>query len=256
MNQLFNLDGKVAVITGGTSGIGAAAAERMAKAGATVVIAGRKNAIEFAERIGGIFVKTDVSDENSVRNLMAVANDLCGKIDIVVNCAGVNRGYNTLLESEKEDFDFNFNVNTMGVVYGIKHATQYMSQGGSIVNVASAAGVQGVPYLAPYVSSKWAVLGITKTAALELGEQNIRVNAICPTSVDTPMARAEGGEPQLRMEHKAVPLGRIAEPEEVAAIIHFLAAPDCAFVNGQTIGVDGGFTAGMSINAYNNLAAE
>ncbi|MDO6762074.1 SDR family NAD(P)-dependent oxidoreductase [Agarivorans sp. 1_MG-2023] len=254
MNHFFNLNGKVAVITGGTSGIGAATAERLANAGATVVVAGRKNAQEFAERLGGSFVKTDVSDETSVKNLMAVAHDLYGKIDILVNCAGVNRGYNTLLESEQEDFDFNFKVNTMGVVFGIKHATPYMPTGGSIVNVASAAGMQGVPYLAPYVSSKWAVLGITRTAALELGVQNIRVNAICPTSVDTPMARAEGGEPQLRMEQKAVPLGRIAEPEEVAAIIHFLSAPDCAFVNGQTIGVDGGFTAGMSINAYNCLA--
>lgn len=112
----------------------------------------------------------------------------------------------------------------MGVVFGIKHATPHMPTGGSIVNVASAAGMQGGPYLAPYVSSKWAMLGITRTAALELGEQ------------------------------KAVPLGRIAEPEEVAAIIHFLSAPDCVFVNGQTIGVDGGFAVGMSMNAYNCLA--
>ncbi|WP_163934866.1 SDR family NAD(P)-dependent oxidoreductase [Paraferrimonas sp. SM1919] len=254
--NFFNLEGKVAVITGGTSGIGASTAERLAKAGAKVVIAGRKGGEEVAAKTGGIFVKTDVSSEESVKNLMETANAEFGGIDIVVNCAGVNAGYNTLMESEKKDFDFNYNVNTMGVVYGIKHAVPFMKNGGAITNVSSAAGVQGVPYLAPYVSSKWAVIGITRTAALELGEKNIRVNAVCPTSVDTPMARAEGGEPQLRMEQKAVPLGRIADPEELAATIHFLSAPDCQFINGQAIGVDGGFSAGMSINAYNTLAAE
>ena len=91
---------------------------------------------------------------------------------------------------------------------------------------------------------------------MELGARRIRVNAICPTSVNTPMAQAEGGEPQLRMEHKAVPLGRIAEPEEIAALIHFLASSDCNFINGQAIAVDGGFSAGLSIAAYNALAAE
>ncbi|GLP96080.1 SDR family NAD(P)-dependent oxidoreductase [Paraferrimonas sedimenticola] len=254
MSDFFNLVGKVAIVTGGTSGIGTSTAERLAKAGAKVVIAGRKNGEDIAAQIGGLFIKTDVSDEASVQQLIQTTAEQFGKIDILVNCAGVNRGYNTLMESEKDDFDFNYKVNTLGVVYGIKHAVPHMKDGGSIVNVSSAAGVQGVPYLAPYVGSKWAVLGITRTAALELGSQNIRVNAICPTSVDTPMARAEGGEPQLRMEEKAVPLGRIAQPEEVASVIHFLSSDDAGFVNGQTLAVDGGFTAGMSIDAYNNLA--
>ena len=142
----------------------------------------------------------------------------------------------------------------MGVVAGIKHGVPRMNDGGSIINVASVAGVQGVAYLAPYVASKWAVVGVTRTAAIELYERKIRVNVICPTSVNTPMAHAAGGEAQLAMEHKAVPLQRIAEPEEVAAIIHFLAADDCAFINGQTIAVDGGFTAGLSEIAYNTLA--
>ena len=129
-----------------------------------------------------------------------------------------------------------------------------MNDGGSIINVSSAEGLQGVAYLAPYVASKWAVVGITKTAAVELGDRGIRVNVICPTSVNTPMANTPDGQPQLRMERKAVPLGRISEPEEVAALIHFLASTDCNFINGQAIAVDGGFTAGMSIDAYNTLA--
>ncbi|WP_163934868.1 SDR family NAD(P)-dependent oxidoreductase [Paraferrimonas sp. SM1919] len=252
--NFFDLTNKVAVITGGSSGIGQATAKRLQQAGAKIVIGDLRPDDALLSELNATFVATDVSKEEQVAALMQKAHEEHGRLDIVVNCAGVNRGYNTLTECEKDDFDFNYNINTMGVVFGIKHAAKYMNQGGSIINVSSAAGVQGVPYLAPYVSSKWAVIGITKTAALELGAKNIRVNAVCPTSVDTPMARAEGGEPQLRMEQKAVPLGRIAKPSELASMIHFLASDDCAFINGQAIGVDGGFSAGMSIDAYNTLA--
>jgi 3alpha(or 20beta)-hydroxysteroid dehydrogenase len=254
--SLFSLAGKVAVITGGTSGIGLKTAERFIEAGAKVVIAGRKDGTEIANGIGAKFVQCDVSNEESVENMMQFTVDTYGPIDIVVNCAGANFGYSTLMETDIADFDKNFGINTKGVVFGIKHGVPRMNKGGSIVNVSSAAGLQGVAYLAPYVASKWAVVGITRTAAVELGELGIRVNAICPTSVNTPMANTPEGQPQLRMEHKAVPLGRIAEPEEIAAIVHFLASNDCGFVNGQAIAVDGGFTAGMSINAYNTLASE
>jgi 3alpha(or 20beta)-hydroxysteroid dehydrogenase len=256
MSEFFDLSGKVAVITGGTSGIGLATAKRLASAGAKVAIAGRRDASELASEFGAIAVVCDVSKEWDIEKLMQTVKDRLGKLDVVVNNAGVNAGYDQLTEAEAKDFDFNYSINTMGVANGIKHAVPLMNDGGSIVNVASVAGLQGVAYLAPYVASKWAVIGLTRTAAVELGARKIRVNAVCPTSVNTPMAHAEGGEAQLRMEHKAVPLGRIAEPEEIAAIIHFLAAPDCNFINGQALAVDGGFTAGLSINAYNTLAAE
>lgn len=256
MSEFFNLSGKVAVITGGTSGIGLAAAKRLASAGAKVAIAGRRDASALASEFGAISVVCDVSKEGDIEKLMQTVKDRLGKLDVVVNNAGVNAGYDQLTDAEAKDFDFNYSINTMGVANGIKHAVPLMNDGGSIVNVASVAGLQGVAYLAPYVASKWAVIGLTRTAAVELGARKIRVNAVCPTSVNTPMAHAEGGEAQLRMEHKAVPLGRIAEPEEIAAIIHFLAAPDCNFINGQALAVDGGFTAGLSINAYNTLAAE
>ena len=209
---------------------------------------------ELAAEIGATVCKTDVSQEESVANLMQVAAEQ-GPLDGVINCAGVNRGYETLQDQDKGNFDFNYSINTMGVVYGIKHAVPLMhSAGGSIVNVSSVAGLEGVPFLAPYVASKWAAVGITKTAALEFGSRSIRVNAICPTSVDTPMARAKGGEAQLAMEHMQVPLARIAQPEEIAAVAHFLVADDCAFINGQAIAVDGGFSAGVSIDSYNALA--
>ena len=256
MNEFFSLKDQVAVITGGTSGIGLKAAERFIASGAKVVISGRKDGTEIAERIGATFVQCEVSSEDSVANLMKIAQETVGNLDIVVNNAGANFGYDVLMETDISDFEKNFNINTKGVVFGIKHGVQRMNEGGRIVNVSSVAGLQGVAYLAPYVASKWAVIGITRTAAVELGEKGIRCNVICPTSVNTPMANTPEGQPQLRMERKAVPMGRIAEPEEIAAMIHFLASNDCGFINGQAIAVDGGFTAGMSINAYNTLAAE
>ena len=254
--SFFDLSGRVAVITGGTSGIGLATAKRLAAAGAKVAIAGRRDASELACTFGAIAIACDVSKEEQLEYLMQTVHDRLGKIDISINNAGVNAGYDELTEAQAKHFDFNYAINTMGVANGMKYAVPLMNDGGAIVNVASVAGLQGVAYLAPYVASKWAVIGLTRTAAVELGARKIRANAVCPTSVNTPMAHAEGGEAQLRMEQKAVPLGRIAEPEEIAAAIHFLVAPDCSFINGQAIAVDGGFTAGLSINAYNTLAAE
>ncbi len=256
MSNFFSLKNQVAVVTGGTSGIGLKTAERFIAAGAKVVISGRKDGTEIAENIGATFVQCDVGNAESVKNMMEVAQKTYGNIDIIVNNAGANFGYDTLMNTDLDNFDKNFAINTKGVVHGIKFGTPLMNDGGRIVNVASAAAVQGVAYLAPYVASKWAVVGITKTAAIELGDRGIRVNVIAPTSVNTPMANTEDGQPQLRMERKAVPLGRISEPEEVASLIHFLSAKDCDFVNGQVIGVDGGFTAGFSMEAYNTLAAE
>ena len=255
MSDFFNLSGQVAVVTGGTSGIGLATARRLKAAGADVSIAGRRAADELAESFAAKAFSCDVSDEEQVAGLMQDTVDAFGRLDMVVNCAGVNAGYNELTESQAEHFAFNHDVNTMGVVYGIKHGARHMTDGGRIVNVASVAGLQGVAYLAPYVASKWAAIGITRTAAIELAGKGIRVNAVCPTSVNTPMAHAEGGEAQLAMEQKAVPMGRIAEPEEIAALIHFLVAEDCNFVNGQAIAVDGGFTAGLSQVAYDTLAS-
>jgi len=255
VSQFFSLVDKVAVVTGGVSGIGLAIAERFARAGADIVIADVADGSALAAKLGGLFVQTDVSEEEQVKELMQRVHDTYGKLDIIVNNAGVFGDYVKLVDSHKKDFDLTYSVNTLGVVHGIKHAVPFMREGGSIVNISSVAGRQGAMYLGPYVASKWAIIGITKTAALELGTRKIRVNAVCPSSVDTPMARAEGGEALLNMESLQVPLGRIAQPEEVAALVHFLASDDSSFINGQAINIDGGFTAGVSEAAFNKLAS-
>ncbi|GAA5444458.1 dihydroanticapsin 7-dehydrogenase [Microbulbifer sp. NBRC 101763] len=255
MSNFFSLENKVAVITGGSSGIGLSTAKRFHLAGATIVIAARRRGEKVLQEIGGgHYIQTDVSIEPQVEELMKMTEKKYGRIDIVVNCAGINEGYGSLCNSSYSYFMKNFKVNTLGVFYSIKYSAPYMKKGGAIINIASVAGISGIPYLGPYVASKSAIIGITKTAALELGDRNIRVNAICPTSVDTPMAHARGGKQQLAVEKTAVPLQRIAKPEEIAALIHFLAASDCGFINGQAINVDGGYSAGLSIPAFNALS--
>ncbi len=254
MSGFFSLDDQVAVITGGTSGIGLEAAKRFIAAGAKVVISGRKDGTDIAEEIGATFVQCDVGNPESVEALMQAAQDTYGNIDIIVNNAGANFGYGSLMDSDLVDFDKNFGINTKGLVHGIKFGVPRMNDGGRIVNISSMAGLQGANSLSPYVASKWAVIGITRTAALELGARGIRVNAIAPTSVNTPMANTADGQPQLNMERNMVPMRRIAEPEEVAAMIHFLAATDCNFISGQAIAVDGGYSAGIGPRAYDILA--
>ena len=250
----FQLKDQVIIIIGGTSGIGDAIARRLLQAEARLVIAGLNATETELQKLDALYIHADVTDDYSLSELMAITFERYGRIDVLINCAGSTNGYSTIMESKKAEYDDNYSVNALGTALAIKHAVPYMPKGSSIINIASAAGTQGVPYLGALAASKWAVLGITKTAALELGAKRIRVNAVCPTSVDTPRAHAAGGEPQLRMEQKAIPLGRIAQPEEVAAVVHFLASEDSSFVNGQSIGVDGGFSAGMSIDAYNQLA--
>src|SRR5210317_721996 len=177
MADFFSLQDQVAVITGGTSGIGLEAAKRFIANGAKVVISGRKDGTAIAEEIGAKFVQCDVSKEEAVESLMEATKEAFGNLDIVVNNAGANFGYSVLMESEITDFDKNFAINTMGVVYGIKHGVPRMNDGGRIINVSSMAGLQGAAYLAPYVALKWAVIGITSKAEMELGDRANRVNA-------------------------------------------------------------------------------
>jgi 3alpha(or 20beta)-hydroxysteroid dehydrogenase len=246
---MFSLEGKIAVVTGGASGIGLATVKRFAEAGAKVAIADISDAAALAREVDGLFIKTDVTQEEQVEALMKKTAETYGHIDIVINNAGGGEGSgpNFIPYLPAEDFEVGYRLNLMGVVFGIKHSVDYMADGGSIVNTASVAGYQGAPTYAPYVASKAAVIGVTRTAALELAARNIRVNCVCPGTVDTQMAYGNDVQAELKIATMMMPLGRLCKPEEVAALFHFLCADDCPFISGQAICIDGGMTAGISM---------
>jgi 3alpha(or 20beta)-hydroxysteroid dehydrogenase len=244
---MFSLEGKVAVVTGAASGFGKATSLRFSKAGAKVVLADINDAAGVAKEAGGIYVETDVSKEDQVQAMLQKAVDEFGKLDIVVNNAGIP-SVGVMVEGiTDEQVTEALNVNFKGVLWGIKHAVPLISDGGSIMNTASYAGLFGTPTYGSYVISKAAIIAITKTAALELAPRGIRVNCICPGTADTPMVYTEGGDVELKLANYLQPLGRLAQPEEIAALYHFLASDESAFITGIAIPIDGGMSAGPSI---------
>lgn len=251
-SPMFSLAGKVAVVTGGASGIGEATARRFARAGARIVIGDVADASPVANEIGGLAVRADVSREVDVENLLESASREFGRLDVLVNNAGLGAG-TFLAALTEQDLDTNLDVNLKGVVWGIKHAVPRIANGGSIMSTASLAGVIGTPSYGAYVASKAAVVGITKTAALELAPRGIRVNCVCPSTIDTPMSRGEEEGVEYRLAGLLHPLGRMGRPEEVAALFHFLASDESAFITGQAIAIDGGMSAGPSLGVIGPL---
>ncbi|SHF84175.1 SDR family NAD(P)-dependent oxidoreductase [Streptoalloteichus hindustanus] len=248
---MFSLQGKTAVVTGAAAGIGRAIASRLAAAGAVVTLADLTDASALAAELGGHYVRTDVADEDQVAALMAgVAGD--GRIDICVNNAGVDSD-GLIAELGEAEVLRVMRVNTLGVLYGIKHAAKHMTGGGAVVNTASLAAVQGVPGYAAYSMSKAAVLALTRAAAVEYGHAGVRINCVCPSSVRTAMLATETGVVEEAVTTLAAPLGRVLEPAEVAAAVHFLVADDCPVVSGQAINLDGGVSAGISLPAIGAL---
>ena len=245
IDNFFSLNGKVAIVTGGASGIGLATVKRFLASGARVMIADLADCSQLSQDLGCSAAQVDVSDFQQIKNLMDVTMTTYGGIDILVNNAGVFADYKSLLDSSAEDFQHCYDINLMGIVNGIKAAALVMNNPATIINMASLAGKMGVADLSSYVASKHAAVGITQSAALELADRGIRVNCVCPSTVNTPMAQADGGEELINFEKNWNPLGRIGEPEEIAALIHFLAAEDCGFINGQAINICGGATAGL-----------
>jgi 3alpha(or 20beta)-hydroxysteroid dehydrogenase len=244
---MFSLKSKIAIVTGGGSGIGLATARRFAAAGAKVVIANRSDAGALAESFGAAYLPVDVAEESQVKALVAEVIRRHGRIDILVNSAGLIDDMLPIAEMSAQAMRRHFDVNCMGVWSTMRHAAPHMT-GGSIINISSVAALLGVATYAAYSASKAAVVSLTQTAAVELADKGIRVNCVCPGSIDTPMLRQQANaDIEIGFIEKAAAAGRIGQPEEVAALIHFLAADDCRYITGQAIMIDGGL---LNIHAH------
>jgi NAD(P)-dependent dehydrogenase (short-subunit alcohol dehydrogenase family) len=249
------LDGKIAIVTGGASGIGLATARRFTGCGARVVIADIADGEGQAREIGGRFVRTDVRDPRAVEALVAETLSMHGRLDVYFNNAGVE-AHGPLAAMDPAEHERLIDVNVNGVFYGLKYAIVAMLRNegpsrGSIVNTASVAGLTGVPGLSSYNASKGAVVLLTRNAALEYGPFGIRVNAVCPGIIRTPMATTSfkdiGDESHLEeVGRRAHPIGRIGEVDDVARLVVFLASDAASFITGTAIPVDGGMTAGFA----------
>ncbi|MHA4776918.1 SDR family NAD(P)-dependent oxidoreductase [Streptomyces sp. MSC1_001] len=249
------LDGRVVLVTGAARGQGEQEARLFAAEGARVVLAdvrddaGEALAGELGEK-RAVYVHLDVTREADWTAAVGAAKERFGKIDGLVNNAGVLR-FNELLATPLEEFQAVVSVNQTGCFLGIRTVAPEIAAagGGTIVNTASYTGLTGMAGVGAYAASKHAVLGLTRVAALELAARGIRVNAVCPGAIDTPMSNPGGVDPAATAElyRKLVPLGRIGRPEEVAALALFLTGEDSAYITGQPFVIDGGWLAGVGL---------
>ncbi|MER5309857.1 glucose 1-dehydrogenase [Streptomyces sp. NPDC002773] len=255
------LDGRVVLVTGAARGQGEQEARLFAGEGARVVLAdvldgpGEALAKELGESAGSgeeraAYVHLDVTSEDDWAAAVEFAKERFGKIDGLVNNAGILR-FNELLSTPLEEFQAIVSVNQTGCFLGIRTVAPEIAAagGGTIVNTASYTGLTGMAGVGAYAASKHAVLGLTRVAALELAAKGIRVNALCPGAIDTPMSNPEGVDPAAAAElyRTLVPLGRIGRPEEVAALALFLTGDESAYITGQPFVIDGGWLAGVSL---------
>jgi NAD(P)-dependent dehydrogenase (short-subunit alcohol dehydrogenase family) len=247
----FDFAGKVAIVTGGSSGIGRATALLFAQHGAKVVIgdidpAGSET-IEAIKRDGGeaIFVRADVSDEDDVKNLIATAVKTYGGLHCAFNNAGVLPPTVTLVDMDESTFDRTMAVDLKGAFLCMKHEIAHMLQsgGGAIVNNASIAGMIAEPGISAYVAAKHGVIGLSKAAAVEYANKGIRINALAPGLVSTAMTKAWFDDPDIGTHFISnTPIGRVSQPAEIAGMVLFLCSDYASFAVGQTFVVDGGYT--------------
>jgi NAD(P)-dependent dehydrogenase (short-subunit alcohol dehydrogenase family) len=244
-------DQKVAIVTGGSSGIGKATAVALAKEGVKVTVAARRakegeETVQLVKEAGsdGIFVKTDVANEDDVRALVDKTVKTYDRLDYAFNNAAIEETMTSLIEQTSNVFDQIMKVNVKGVWLCMKYEIPQMIRtgGGAIVNMSSGAGVIGIPQTPIYVASKHAVLGLTKSAALEYAKSGIRINAVAPGVVETDMLKrvAEDNKQFVETLKSMHPIGRIGDPQEIANAVVWLLSDKASFVLGHTLLVDGG----------------
>lgn len=242
------LQGKVAIVTGAGSNMGRAAAILFAAEGATVIVADRDvgRGSTVAEELGTHFIRTDVSRSAEVDSLVRTTVETCGGLDIMFNNAGVAT-LTPMTEADDEEYESIFGVNMGGVFFGTRAAGRVMQSAGSgtIINTASVNAIVGLPGMSLYSASKAAVVAFTQTAAAELAPSNVRVNAICPGAVPSPIIVADMGmtSEQVEAYGAGLPMGRVGLPEEIAQAALYLASDQSSYVTGHALVVDGGLTA-------------
>ncbi|UAL29940.1 SDR family oxidoreductase [Nocardioides rotundus] len=252
------LQDKVAIVTGGSGGIGKATARRFLEEGAkvTVVDLSRESLEQTAAELAGLgdllTVEADVTQEDQTKNYVDKTVEAFGTVDVLFNNAGIESKIQPLVEVTVEDFERVQSVNVTGVFLGLKHVLPILTakRSGSVINMSSNGGLDGTLYLGPYITSKHAVSGMTKTAALEVAAYDVRVNSVHPCPVNTRMMREieSGFSPDNAAAAEKdfasrIPLGRYAEPDDVANVVVFLASDESTFLTGAQYRVDGGMGA-------------
>jgi NAD(P)-dependent dehydrogenase (short-subunit alcohol dehydrogenase family) len=255
-----DLENKVALITGGTTGIGRDTAVLFAKEGAKVVFTGRREAegnetLALVRAAGGdgLFLKSDASKASDVQSVVQNTVEKYGRLDVAFNNAGVEGQWMPLADQTEENWDYVHNINLKGLWLCLKYEVQQMLKqgtGGAIVNMSSVAGLMGFAGSGIYVASKHGVLGLTKVAAIEYAPAKIRVNAVCPAVIETPMADRAFADAETSKRVLAMhPLGRFGKPVEVAQAVLWLCSDKSSFTTGQYIGIDGGLLTAPYPNA-------
>ncbi len=250
-----DLQGKVSIVTGGTSGIGRDTAILFAKSGSKVVVAGRREregqqVIEQIRSAGGeaIFVRTDVSQSAQVQSLVQKTVEKFGRLDIAFNNAGIEGNWIPIVDQSEADWDATIDINVKGVWLCLKYEIQQMLKqgyGGAIVNMSSVAGHIGAAGAATYCASKHAVIGLSKSAALETARHGIRINSICPGIIETPMGDRIFGAPDINKWALGLqPMARFGKPMEIAEAVLFMSSDRSSFMTGQSLILDGGFLSG------------
>lgn len=248
------LESKIAIVTGGAMGQGEAIVRAYVAEGARVVIAdvAKEQGQALADELGASahFAHHDVSDAVSWAAVVDDANTRFGPVDVLANNAGILR-FGDIERMPPEEVELLWRVNQMGVFLGMQAVTRTMRKngGGSIINASSVEGLAGMPSCTAYAATKWAIRGMTKCAAMELGPKGIRVNSVHPGMIDTPMTRVHGGDAAMEFGASKVPLRRVGVPDDIAPVYVFLASDESSYINGAEIAVDGGVTSTHAFGA-------